>query len=284
MTAPEAVAAWCRREGHGDIARLESVGGGCINNGSRLQTTGGATFFLKTNPAAPPGMFACEARGLAELNQPGGPRLPRAFLWSDSFLLLEDLPAASRTSDFWPSLGRRLARLHAHTSPRFGFAQDNFIGSTPQPNAWTDDGYDFFADHRLLYQARLARERGLLPATDESRVESLAGRLRDLVPVQPASLVHGDLWSGNVIVGPEGAACLIDPAAHYGWPEAELGMTDLFGGFDPSFYDAYDETASLAAGWRARLPIYNLYHLLNHLNLFGLSYLASVRRVLDRFA
>ena len=105
-----------------------------------------------------------------------------------------------------------------------------------------------------------------------------------MVPPQPASLIHGDLWSGNVIPGPEGWACLIDPACHYGWAEAELGMTQLFGGFDAEFYAAYADSRPLASGWRDRLPVYNLYHLLNHLNLFGGSYLASVRRVLDRFA
>ena len=229
-------------------------------------------------------MFAAEAFGLEALRREGGPRLPRPYLWAEAFLLIEDLEPAPHAADFWPGLGRRLAALHDHTSPRFGFERDNYIGLTPQPNAWTDDGHVFFAQHRLLFQARLARDGGLLPPSDQRRVEALARRLPDLVPDQPASLIHGDLWSGNVIAGPDGEACLIDPATHYAWAEAELGMTELFGGFDASFYRGYLEIRPLAEGWRQRLPLYNLYHLMNHLNLFGGGYLASVARVLDRFA
>ncbi len=284
MTVPQTVVDWCRREGHGAVARLEAVGGGCINHGSRLFTDDGSTFFLKTNEACPAGMFAAEAHGLEALRRAGGPRVPSPYLWADGFLLLEDLEPAPPENDFWPGLGRRLAGLHGHISPRFGFAQDNFIGLTPQPNSWTEDGYEFFAEHRLLYQARLARDEHRLPPSDERRVAAVARRLRDLVPDQPASLLHGDLWSGNVIAGPGGEACLIDPAAHHGWAEAELGMTELFGGFDADFYAGYLEVRPLAEGWRERLPVYNLYHLLNHLNLFGGGYLASVRRVLDAFA
>jgi fructosamine-3-kinase len=263
---------------------VESVGGGCINQGARVLTAGGASFFLKVNPAAPEDMFAREAEGLLVLRQARGPRLPEPYVWSNEFLLAEDLAPATPASDYWSRLGRSLAGLHEHHSARFGFDHDNYIGSTPQPNPWIEDGYEFFGAHRLVFQARLAHQRGPLPARDVSRVEALAARLRDIVPPQPASLIHGDLWSGNVIPGPEGWACLIDPACHYGWAEAELGMTELFGGFDAEFYAAYADSRPLASGWRDRLPVYNLYHLLNHLNLFGGSYLASVRRVLDRFA
>jgi len=284
MTAPQAVVDWCRREGHGAVSRLEDVGGGCINQGRRLCAADGSSFFLKTNDSAPPGMFEAEAVGLEALAREGTPRLPKPYLWADDFLLIEDLEPAPRAEDFWPGLGRRLAALHDHTSPQFGFDRDNFIGRTPQPNPWTDDGYAFFAEQRLLFQARLARDGDLLPAADQRRVEAVARRLRDLVPDQPASLIHGDLWSGNVIAGPDGEACLIDPAAHFGWAEAELGMTELFGGFDADFYRGYLEVRRMAEGWRERLPLYNLYHLMNHLNLFGEGYLASVRRVLDRFA
>ena len=284
VTVPYAVQEWCRQNGHGDIARAEPVGGGCINQGLRLHTDRGKSLFLKVNPAAPEEMFAREAEGLRSLHQPDGPRLPAPYVWSRDFLLVEDLRPARRASDYWSDLGHRLAALHEHRSSRFGFDHDNFIGSTPQPNPWIEDGYDFFASHRLLFQARLARQGGRLPASDARRVEAIAGRLKDLVPAQPASLSHGDLWSGNVIVGPHGEACLIDPACHYGWAEAELGMTELFGGFDTAFYRAYAASRPLAPGWRDRLPLYNLYHLLNHLNLFGTGYLESVRRVLDRFA
>ena len=284
MSVPPAVHAWCRQHGHGDISRVELVAGGCINQGARVHTDSGASFFLKVNPAAPQDMFAREAEGLQALRQGGGPRLPEPYVWSNDFLLTEDLAPATTASDYWSRLGQSLAGLHENHSSRFGFDHDNYIGSTPQPNTWTDDGYEFFATHRLLFQARLAGQRGALPAGDVSRVEALATKLRDIVPPQPASLIHGDLWSGNVIPGPAGQACLIDPACHYGWAEAELGMTELFGGFDSEFYAAYTASRPLPSGWRDRLPVYNLYHLLNHLNLFGGSYLGSIRRVLDRFA
>lgn len=280
---PEAVAAWLREQGHGEVVRLEPVGGGCINHGARLVTASGATFFLKTNPAAPRDMFAREAEGLRALQVEDGPRVPTPYVWGADFLLLEDLRPARQRPDFWETLGRQLAALHSHTAPRFGFEHDNYIGSTPQPNPWTEDGYAFFAEHRLLFQARLAHRRGLLSAEDVRRVERLAARLPELVPPQPASLLHGDLWSGNVMPDAAGQPALIDPATHYGWAEAELGMTALFGGFPEAFYRAYETVRPLAPGWRDRLPVYNLYHLLNHLNLFGRGYYASVREVLRRF-
>jgi fructosamine-3-kinase len=282
-TVPPAIRAWCRQRGYGDITAAESVGGGCINHGTRLRTDTGATFFLKTNASAPPDMFAREADGLRHLRMGPGPRVPEPHFWAEDFLLLEDLAPSDPARGSWRSLGQNLAALHGRTSPRFGFDHDNYIGSTPQPNPWMEDGHEFFATHRLLFQASLAQEKGRLSAGDVRRVEKLAGRLGDLVPPQPASLLHGDLWSGNVIPGPGGEACLIDPACHYGWAEAELGMTELFGGFPPEFYDAYVSARPLASGWRERLSLYNLYHLLNHLNLFGGGYLASVVHVLDRY-
>jgi fructosamine-3-kinase len=278
------VADWCLAQGLGRVTRVRSVGGGCINHGARLETESGQTCFLKTNSSTPPDMFQREAEGLTALAAPEGPRFPRPLLAGPDFLLLEDLAPAPRQPGYWETLGRQLASLHACRGERFGFEAGNYLGSTPQPNPWTDDGHAFFAEERLLYQARLARRRGLLEAADLARAERLAARLPELVPAQPAGLIHGDLWSGNAISGPKGEPALIDPAAHYGWAEAELGMTVLFGGFSEAFYRAYDETAGLLPGWRERLPLYNLYHLLNHLNLFGVGYLGQVRAILHRFA
>ncbi len=280
---PEAVQAWCEAQGYGTITATRPVGGGCINNGMRLETDSSQTLFLKTNRSAPSDMFAREVEGLNALRVEDGPRVPEAYLHGADFLLMEDLSPASRAADYWPTFGRQLAALHNHTNPQFGFDQDNYIGSTPQSNNWTVDGYEFFAQHRLGYQARLARERGLLDKKDLARVESLASRLSELVPEQPASLSHGDLWSGNATTDADGAPAIIDPATHYGWAEAELAMTTLFGAFSEAFYRAYEEVRPLDEGYQERYSIYNLYHLLNHLNLFGRGYLGQVQTILRRF-
>ncbi len=280
---PLAVEEWLAARGL-RVARVQPVAGGDINRALRLFTAQGPSFFLKTHPQPPPAMFAREAEGLQALRQAGGLRVPEPYLWAEAFLLLEDLRPGTRRADFWERLGRGLAAVHRQRGPRFGFAHDNYIGLTPQPNPWTDDGYAFFAEQRLLFQARLAHRRGLLDASDVRRVERLAARLRHWIPPQPPSLLHGDLWSGNVLPDAEGRPALIDPAAYYGWAEADLAMTALFGGFPPAFYRAYEQAYPVEPGYRERFPIYNLYHLLNHLNLFGRGYLGSVQAVLRRFA
>ncbi len=240
--------------------------------------------FLKNNAEAPETMFEREREGLLALNLPDGPRVPQPLLAGVDFLLLEDLDPAPPSSGYWPEFGRRLASLHLHTQTAFGFEHDNFIGATLQPNPWTENGFTFFGEHRLRFQARLARHKRWLDDRDLSGVDHIIRRLPDLVPAQPPSLLHGDLWSGNAVSGPEGEPALIDPAAHYGWAEAELGMTQLFGGFPNEFYAAYEEVHPLAPAWPERLPLYNLYHLLNHLNLFGGNYLDQVRFVIKRYA
>lgn len=279
----ERVHTWLEKSDYGVVASSRPVGGGCINNGAVLTTDSGETFFIKINPHAPPDMFAQEAEGLDALRVENGPTLPRVILVGKVFLLLEDLSPAPRSPDYWEVFGRQLATLHANINPQFGFSHNNYIGSTPQPNPWMGDGYRFFAQHRLVYQAHLARKRGLLSPVDTKKVEQLAHRLEELIPAQPASLLHGDLWSGNATTDSQGSPALIDPAAHYGWAEAELAMTTLFGTFPQKFYRAYQEVRPLEQDYRARFPIYNLYHLLNHLNLFGRGYLGQVRAVLRRF-
>jgi fructosamine-3-kinase len=279
----EAVARWLAGQGYGEVIASQFVGGGCINQGAVIRTGSGSTFFLKTNPQAPQDMFAREAEGLQALRLLGGPRVPQPYLWGADFLLLEDLAPARRLPDFWAMLGRQLARLHSQTNPQFGFFHQNYLGSTPQPNPWTSDGFVFFGEHRLLYQARLAYTKGLLDSSAVRQVEKLAANLISLLPPQPASLIHGDLWSGNVIADSGGNPAIIDPATHYGLAEAELGMTALFGVFPDLFYQAYQEARPLEPDFRKRFPIYNLYHLLNHLNLFGGGYLGQVLAILQRY-
>jgi fructosamine-3-kinase len=281
---PAPVAEFIAAQGWGTVANSQPVAGGCINDGRVLETTAGPPLFLKQNRSAPPAMFQREAEGLAALTAaPGAPRVPAAWLAGEDFLLLEYLASGRPAVNYWPELGRRLAQMHATTNSTFGFYRNNYLGTTPQSNGWMADGYAFFAERRIGFQADRAHRQGLLSLANLRRAEQLAGKLPELVPAQPASLLHGDLWSGNIISGPDGQACLIDPAAHYGWAEAELAMTALFGRPPDSFYAAYSTERPLAPGYRERFDLYNLYHLLNHLNLFGATYLASVEAILSRY-
>ncbi len=277
---PNAIVAWFQEGGYGEVLSVNAMGGGCINNGSRLMTASGRTFFLKTNSNTPSDMFTREAEGLQILSVPGGPRVPKVFLCGSNFLLLEDLAPTARCADYWSLFGYQLAQLHDKTNEQFGFEHDNYIGSTPQPNTWTNDGYKFFSEHRLLFQIERAEKRGLLGSLERRQVENLCKRLGGLIPEQPASLIHGDLWSGNAMTDNSGKPAIIDPAAHYGWAEADLAMTTLFGSFPDVFYQVYCEVRELEDGYRERFQIYNLYHLLNHLNLFGTAYLGQVRSIL----
>jgi fructosamine-3-kinase len=267
------------------------LGGGSINDTSQLDTTAG-TFVVKTHRHAPARMFRSEADGLDALRASGttlviprviavGPDAPGAF----SFLVLEHLAPGRRHADFDEALGRGLAELHRATGRQFGFATDNYCGATPQPNPWTDRWVDFFGGSRLGHQLRLATDAGLLSPTDRQPIESLIGRLGDWIgePSRP-SLIHGDLWSGNVHLDHEGRPALIDPAAHYAHREAELGMMTLFGGFSSRVFAAYDEAFPLEPDWRDRNILYQLYHLLNHLNLFGSGYRNQVMSIVRRFS
>jgi fructosamine-3-kinase len=281
---PAEVSAWLAENGEGEVLSADPVSGGCIHQSSILRTTAGGNYFLKTNPQPMPGIFSAEALGLKSLQVPGGPTIPEVYLVGDGFLLLEDLQPAPRRKEFWLEYGRMLAQIHLQRSARFGNAEDNYIGSSPQRNGWMVDGLDFFRERRLGPQIQWGKERGFLTHSDLRQLETLLQNLDRIIPEQPSVLLHGDLWSGNLITDSDGNPALIDPAVYYGWAEADLAMTDLFGRYPDAFYAAYNEVNSLQSGYRERFKLYNLYHLLNHLNLFGLSYLPAVREVLREFA
>jgi fructosamine-3-kinase len=280
---PKQVLEWISAEGYGDVVSSRGVGGGCINHGVRLTTSEGGNFFLKTNANCPPDMFACEVAGLNALKVPGGPRVPEPYVHGPDFLLMEDLAPASPANNYWEVFGRQMAALHSHTHQRFGFEGDNYIGSTPQNNTWMEDGYQFFREYRLNFQTELAGRRGLLNRGEVDAVLALSDRLLELVPEQPASMLHGDLWSGNSISDAQGQPAIIDPAAYFGWAEADLAMMELFGSPGRQFWHAYNEVNPLEKGWRERFKLYNLYHLLNHLNLFGRSYHSQVMGTVRQF-
>lgn len=268
---------WLQQQALGAVVYSERLSGGDICETWRIDTDGGKRFCVKQLAAAADDMFRAEAAGLEAIRRTGTLPAPEVLHCQRTFLALEYIEPRARRADYWQRLGEQLAAMHHLPAPHFGFSLDTYCGKTPQPNPRYQCGFDFFAEQRLIYQAQLAYERGLFSMRDCHLVERLAGKLRELIPVQPPCLVHGDLWSGNIHVNASGAPVLIDPAAYWGWAETDIAMTRLFGGFAPQFYTAYQQIRPLEPGWEQRVPIYNLYHLLNHLNLFGSSYYASVK-------
>lgn len=248
--------------------------GGCIAKSYTLDLASGKKLFLKTFDSHSSSIFRAEAVGLQELGQAGEIKVPEVIYVDDDLLLLEFIESGSTFGAFFSDFGRGLAKLHKHSSKQFGFIQDNFIGSTRQKNEYSDSWSHFYFHNRLLFQTKLAEERGL--ATRElldgiSRLEGKIDKILEGSSELPA-LLHGDLWGGNFLITETCEPCLIDPAVYYGHREADLAMTKLFGGFAPDFYQGYNSEYPLAEGYEYREGIYKLYHLLNHLNIFGSSY------------
>ncbi len=269
-------------------ARREGAGGGCINDAWRLDD-GKERFFVKVNRPGRGDMFAAEAEALKVLDDAGCLRAPRPIAWGErpegAFLAMEhlDLTPAGAESGY-RRLGEGLAELHCVTADAHGWSGDNYIGSTPQPNGWEREWTDFFGKNRLRYQLRLAAERGGKRLLDPG--ERLAEGLDALFDgYSPApSLLHGDLWGGNAafLAGGGGTPVIYDPAAYYGDRETDLAMTELFGGFHPAFYEAYRSQWPLDPGYPVRRDLYQLYHILNHYNLFGGSYLRQAQSGIER--
>jgi len=274
---------WITNNGLGDIISVEPVSGGCIHQALRIQTTSSENLFLKQNNGKYPDVFLREVEGLEALRVQGGPVIPEVFLVGEKYLLLSDLQPSSRSLDFWQVYGRQLAAVHLQQNPRFGFGTDNYIGSNHQQNSWMENGWEFFQELRVKIQIKWANDRSLLETKDLHKLENFLIRLPELIPEQPASLIHGDLWSGNLITNFDGKPALIDPAVYYGWAEADLAMADLFGHYPDDFFRAYNEIIPLENDYRSRFPLYNIYHLLNHLNLFGRGYLPQIRAILAHY-
>ncbi len=284
---PTAIQQKCREILGTDIHSTVPISGGDINKAMLLETDMGR-FFLKMNDSANAGsMFETEAAGLLMLADCGAIRIPDVIGYAStaagSFLLLEYIETGFRPDGFWGNFGVALAQLHRKSSPTFGFGHDNFIGSLPQQNCQHDDWPTFFIHERLLPQLAIAQQGNRLQSTDFQRFEQFFKRLPDLCPTEPPALIHGDLWSGNFLCAANGKPVLIDPAATYSHREMDLAMSRLFGGFERPFYRSYEEAWPLAPGFEERLPVYQLYYLLVHVNLFGGGYLRSVREALGGF-
>lgn len=268
-----------------ELADQQQAGGGCINQGLVLVGRDGQRFFVKLNNDDRHGeMFAAEAEGLAELDAAAAIRVPRPIVHgiagNRAFLVLEWLDLGGRGSGV--DLGRRLANLHRTTRPQFGWHRDNTIGSTPQPNHATSDWLVFYGESRLGHQLRLAARNGAsgrLIADGERLITGLAAFYPGYRPIP--SLLHGDLWGGNYGYA-HGEPVLFDPAVYFGDREADLAMTELFGGFSADFYAAYREAWPLDPGYATRKTLYNLYHVLNHFNLFGGGYAGQAQTMIGR--
>jgi len=243
----------------------------------------GARVVIKQWRDVPADFFRAEARGLAALRDAHALRVPEVFEVRDDRIVLEDLGDGQRAPDYWQRAGLGLARQHSVIDTCFGFDHAGFCGDSPQDNTPAVDAWRFFSERRLLPQMRRARDGGLINTGDVLAIESICLHLRERIPDMPPVLLHGDLWSGNLHACANGEPALIDAAAmHCGWAEAELAMLTLFGSPPNAFFDAYAEHAPLRHDWRERAPLYNLYHLLNHVNLFGAGYLPALRAALAR--
>jgi fructosamine-3-kinase len=244
--------------------------------------------FVKTGPASALDMFEAEVEGLRELALASAIRVPAVIDCGiengKAFIALERLHFQPATHATETILGEQLAALHRHAEKRHGWHRDNTIGLTPQHNPWTSDWVGFFREHRLRFQLDLAARNGY-----SGDLQTLGLRLADRLPElfegyhPKASLCHGDLWSGNWGVA-DGVPIVFDPAVYYGDRESDIAMTMLFGGFGRAFYRAYAESWPMAAGHERRLQLYQLYHVLNHLNLFGSGYLGQAMKLLRDLA
>lgn len=261
------------------------VGGGNINAAYRLEGTDNARYFLKLNDARHHPMFIAEAAGLDTIATTNTLRVPQAIAHGiageKSYLILEYLEL--RRHGDATLLGEQLSALHRCTSTQFGLAQDNFIGSTPQPNTPNMNWIEFWREQRLGFQLQLAAQNGY-----GGQLQSLGAKLLDALPTffagytQQPSLLHGDLWSGNHAFLEDGTPAIFDPAVYYGDRECDIAMTELFGGFSADFYTAYQAAWPLDSGYEARRDLYNLYHLLNHINLFGKQYVRQTEQLIQK--
>ncbi|MCK5718468.1 MAG: fructosamine kinase family protein [Thiomargarita sp.] len=269
------------------IQKKYSISGGCINQAYCIEDMQ-RRFFIKLNDAQYEDMFLAEQAGLNELNQAHAIRVPKplctGLVANKSYLVIEYLDLQGSNQTAISELGEQLALLHQKTASQFGWQRNNYIGSTAQINTLEDDWVTFWQQHRLKFQLDLATKQGYLTKkvqqTGAELIKNVGLFFTDYQP--QASLLHGDLWSGNYsIITSDNQPVIYDPAIYYGDREVDIAMTELFGGFSQHFYAAYQAILPLDSGYSRRKILYNLYHILNHLNLFGGSYIAQAENMID---
>lgn len=272
------------------VVSRQGTSGGCINETACLKLSNNKTVFLKANSSRYRGMFLAEAKGLLALRQEGGPKVPSPLAYyegkHEQFILLSYIKPGRPHRHHYRDFGHAFASLHRQDASRvFGFEHDNYIGSTFQRNQTCDSWVSFYRDHRLGFQIDLAAKKGLASSALVKKVEQLMAKLGEIIdePKHP-SILHGDLWTGNAMADENGDAVIFDPAAYYGHYEADMAMTELFGRFPSDFYSAYNEVLPLTSEYGStRKTIYNLYHILNHLNIFGPSYAGQAMSMVSHF-
>jgi len=267
------------------LSAYEKVYGGETNQIYRLATTK-VDYFIKVNTADKAPMFAAEAKGLKILSATDSFETPKVFetgIFNEvSFLLMTFIPSLEDVSN--PKLfAKNLVKMHQNTQAQFGLDFDNFIGELPQKNTLENNWSDFYTTHRLLPQIALAQQKNLLPTEINKQLEQLLINLPELLPNEQPALLHGDLWNGNYFYNLQGNPVLFDPAIYFGHREMDLAMMHLFGGFDKQIFEIYNALFPLENNWKQRIPLYQLYPLLVHLNLFGESYLASISQIIKSY-
>ncbi|VAX13963.1 Ribulosamine/erythrulosamine 3-kinase potentially involved in protein deglycation [hydrothermal vent metagenome] len=268
-----------------ELETRQAMAGGCINQAYRLKGERGKSYFVKLNQADSLPMFEAEVMGLQELAQADAIRVPApvcsGMAAGQAFLVLEDLSLGGAGS--MAAFARQLAQMHHYTRQQFGWHCDNTIGSTTQINTPNAGWIEFWRERRLGFQLQLAAKNGAAHSLLDKGQKLLQGfdcLFSDYQPV--ASLLHGDLWSGNYAFTRMGEAVIFDPAVYYGDRETDIAMSELFGGFPADFYAAYEEAWPLDTGYAVRRTLYNLYHILNHFNLFGGGYAAQAEGMIER--
>jgi protein-ribulosamine 3-kinase len=269
------------------IRGFNPTSGGCINNGGRVDADGDQ-FFVKWNHSDRyPRMFEAEAEGLRLLRSNGKLHIPEIHFTGESedlqYIVMSFINTMPRRESYWRILAEGLVELHRVSDFSFGLASNNYIGSLTQINTRESSWVSFFIEHRLEAQLCLAQKNGECDDRDRRNFEKLYALLPTVLPEERPSLLHGDLWSGNIMTNENGIPSLIDPAVYFGHREVDLSMTRLFGGFPQEFYDAYQANWPLLQGFEERLEVYSLYPLLVHVNLFGGGYVHQVRSVLKHF-
>ncbi|MDN3595256.1 fructosamine kinase family protein [Zunongwangia endophytica] len=266
-----------------EITNMTALAGGDINDVFLLNTTEGKKVVKLNSAKRFPGMFEAEMAGMKALKNAEAIDVPKMIdVYTEdeySCLLMEYRETGSKSSNFWSLFGKQMADLHKNSRSTFGFSEDNYIGSLPQQNKDHENIVDFYINERLQPQFKLAKENGY----GLGDIDKFCTELFNIIPQEKPALIHGDLWNGNYLVNKDGNPCLIDPAVAYAPREMDLSMMKLFGGFDEDLFNTYFEEYPVEKGFENRIPIWQLYYLLVHLNLFGTGYLGSCKNIVERY-